>query len=98
METLALKLVATPTLILLATLAGRRFGNAIGGWVVALPLTSGPIALFLFGFAAFFAVVGALVTRAGIAAAFTLGALAAFATHGLGYAAIRRAPPPGPID
>jgi hypothetical protein len=260
MDTLALKLAATPTLIMLATLAGRRFGNAIGGWVVALPLTSGPIALFLaldqgpefarlaatgalagaaaqalyclayawlagrlawpaavmlalfvfglgglflqqfalplwavvvgvvalllavlrlmpreatsgapapppawdlparmlvatavvvgltaaapalgphlsgllatfpvfasvlavfahrshggaaarqvlwgmvsglFGFAAFFAAVGALVARAGIAPAFVLGVLAALATHGIGYALMHHEPPPGPID
>jgi hypothetical protein len=47
MDTFALKLVATPLSILSASLAGRRFGHAIGGWIVALPLTSGPIALFL---------------------------------------------------
>ncbi len=47
MQTLALKLAATPLLIGAATLAGRRWGQAIGGWLVGLPLTSGPIALFL---------------------------------------------------
>jgi hypothetical protein len=44
---LALKLSLTPILILLASLAGRRWGEAIGGWLVGLPLTSGPVAVFL---------------------------------------------------
>ena len=42
-----LKLIATPTLIGLASLAGRRWGHAISGWIVALPLTTGPIVFFL---------------------------------------------------
>ncbi|HET6845399.1 MAG TPA: hypothetical protein VFH29_01110 [Anaerolineales bacterium] len=41
------KLVTTPILIGLASLAGRRWGHAISGWIVALPLTTGPIVLFL---------------------------------------------------
>ena len=44
---LALKLSLTPILILLASLAGRRWGETIGGWIVGLPLTSGPVAFFL---------------------------------------------------
>jgi hypothetical protein len=47
MNTLALKLSLTPVLILAASLAGRRWGEAIGGWLVGLPLTSGPVAFFL---------------------------------------------------
>lgn len=47
MEVLFLKLVLTPLLIGAASLAGRRFGPAVGGWLVGLPLTSGPVALFL---------------------------------------------------
>lgn len=42
-----LKLVATPVLIGLASLAGRRWGHAVSGWLVALPLTTGPIVFFL---------------------------------------------------
>jgi hypothetical protein len=42
-----LKLIATPALIALASLAGRRWGPAISGWIVALPLTTGPIVFFL---------------------------------------------------
>ena len=30
-----------------ATYAARRWGPAVGGWIVGLPLTSGPISLFL---------------------------------------------------
>ena len=47
METLLLKLVLTPLLIGLVSLAGRRWGPAVSGWLVGLPLTSGPVALFL---------------------------------------------------
>lgn len=43
---LALKLVLTPSVIVAASLAGRRWGGAVSGWIVALPLTSGPIAFF----------------------------------------------------
>lgn len=46
-DTLVLKLLVTPLLIATASLAGRRWGPAVGGWFVGLPLTSGPIALFL---------------------------------------------------
>lgn len=44
---LLLKLVLTPLLTGLVSLAGRRWGPVISGWLVGLPLTSGPIALFL---------------------------------------------------
>src|SRR5215471_12414294 len=47
MSVLLFKLLTTPTLILVATMVSRRFGQATGGWLVGLPLTSGPIALFL---------------------------------------------------
>ncbi len=47
MTTLLLKLLLTPTLIGLASLAGRRWGPSVSGWLVALPLTSGPITLIL---------------------------------------------------
>jgi hypothetical protein len=35
-------------LIATASVAGRRWGHAISGWLVGLPFTSGPITLFLF--------------------------------------------------
>jgi hypothetical protein len=47
MESFALKLVASPLLILAASLAGRRWGQSVSGWLVGLPLTSGPVAFFL---------------------------------------------------
>jgi len=42
-----LKLVVTPLLIGAASRAARRWGPTAGGWIVSLPLTSGPVALFL---------------------------------------------------
>lgn len=47
MDSLALKLVLTPVLIGIASLAGRRWGAVVSGWLVGLPLTSGPIVFFL---------------------------------------------------
>lgn len=47
MDTLALKLVLTPLLILLVSLAGRRWGSGISGLLIGLPLTSGPVCAFL---------------------------------------------------
>lgn len=47
MDTLILKLVLTPALIGIASLAGRRWGPTVSGWLVGLPFTSGPIAFFL---------------------------------------------------
>lgn len=43
----AVKVVVTPLLIGAASMAGRRWGHHVGGWLVALPLTSGPVAFFL---------------------------------------------------
>jgi len=64
-DTLALKLVLTPILIAAASLAGRRWGQAVGGWLVGLPLTSGPVAFFV-----------ALDQGVGFAAALGFGSLA----------------------
>ena len=47
MAILLLKLVLTPALIGVASLGARRWGPMVGGWLVSLPLTSGPVALFL---------------------------------------------------
>src|SRR5207342_371124 len=46
-EGLALKLVLTPTLIGAVSMAGRRWGPGVSGWLVGFPLTSGPVAFFL---------------------------------------------------
>jgi hypothetical protein len=69
-KSLVLKLIATPGLIGAASLAGRRWGPAVGGSLVGLPLTSGPIVLFL-----------ALDHGAGFAAASALGTLAGTASE-----------------
>lgn len=45
--TLFLKVLVTPALITAATLVGRRWGEAMSGWLVGLPLTSGPVIFFL---------------------------------------------------
>ncbi|HMA34974.1 MAG TPA: hypothetical protein VKY74_10905 [Chloroflexia bacterium] len=47
MATLLFKLILSPLLIGAVSLAGRRWGPAVGGWLVGLPLTSGPVVLFL---------------------------------------------------
>ena len=47
MTTLLLKLVLTPAVMVAATLAGRRWGGAVSGWLVGLPLTSGPLVFVL---------------------------------------------------
>jgi hypothetical protein len=83
-ETLAFKLLLTPALIAAASLAGRRWGQAVSGWFVGLPLTSGPIAFFV-----------ALDQGVGFAAATALGALAAAIAEAAfclayGHAAARR--------
>jgi hypothetical protein len=44
---LLLKLSLTPILIGGASLAARRWGPSVGGWIVALPLTTGPVALYI---------------------------------------------------
>ncbi len=41
------KLLLTPLLIGLVSLAGRRWGPGVSGWLVGLPLTSAPVSLFL---------------------------------------------------
>jgi len=39
--------VLVPPLIAGVSLAGRRWGPSVGGWLAGLPWTSGPVALFL---------------------------------------------------
>lgn len=46
-ELLILKLVLVPPLIAGVSLAGRRWGPGVSGWLVGLPLSSAPISLFL---------------------------------------------------
>lgn len=44
---LLLKLFLVPMLILVASLAGNRWGPAVSGWLVSLPFTSAPVVFFL---------------------------------------------------
>src|SRR5664280_3746925 len=41
------RLVLTPLSIGGASIAARRWGPVFGGWLISLPLTSGPVSLFL---------------------------------------------------
>jgi hypothetical protein len=83
---LLLKLTLTPLLIGGASLAARRWGPSVGGWLVALPLTSGPVLLFL--------ALDQGPAFAADAAVGTLFGLAAIAAFSLAYAA---ASPLGPL-
>jgi hypothetical protein len=41
------KILLTPALIWAVSMAGRRWGAAVSGLLIGLPLTSGPVALFI---------------------------------------------------
>jgi hypothetical protein len=47
MNIFLLKLILAPIIIGSASLAGRKWGAAVSGWIVGLPLTSGPVAFFV---------------------------------------------------
>ena len=79
---LAIKLVVTPALIAIATIAGRRFGPSISGWLVGLPFTSGPVSLFL--------ALEQGTSFAAAAAAGSIGGVAASAVFAVAYAAMAR--------
>lgn len=75
---LALKLFLVPSLIYGVTLAGRRWGPAVAGWLSAFPIVSGPILLAI-----------SLEQGAGFAAAAaegTLMAVLAMVAFSLAYA------------
>jgi hypothetical protein len=82
--TLLLKLVLVPGLIALVTLAGRRFGPRVGGWLNALPLVAGPVLFFLA-----LEQGQAFVARAALSTLAGLAAVAAFAVI-YSWAAIAR--------
>jgi hypothetical protein len=98
MDTLALKITATPLLILGASLVSRRWGESVGGWLVGLPLTSGPVCFFLaldagpdFAAAAASGSLAGAASEAGFCLAYGLVALrwgwpVALAAGSLGYA------------
>jgi len=67
MSSLALKLILTPLLVGGASLVGRRWGPTISGWLIALPLTSGPIIFYVaLGQGLSFAAVTAVGVLAGV--------------------------------
>lgn len=73
---LAIKLVTTALFVSAATLAGRRWGHGVSGWLIGLPVNSAPIALFIaLGHGTRFATLAATATMAGAASqiAFALG-------------------------
>lgn len=43
----AFKLTVVPFFILALSMAGRRWGTAVSGWLVALPVVAGPIVFFI---------------------------------------------------
>jgi hypothetical protein len=79
---LLLKISLTPILIGIASLAARRWGPSVGGWLVALPLTSGPVALYI-------ALDRGTAFAAGTAEG-SIGGLLGDATFALGYAWLAR--------
>jgi hypothetical protein len=42
-----LKISLVPVVVWLASVAGRRWGHAVSGWISGLPLIAGPISVFL---------------------------------------------------
>jgi hypothetical protein len=42
-----LRILLTPVLIAVASLAGRRWGTTLSGWLVGLPFTTGPVVFIL---------------------------------------------------
>lgn len=47
MNLFLMKLVLAPLIIGSASLAGRKWGSAVSGWLVGMPLTTGPVVFFL---------------------------------------------------
>jgi hypothetical protein len=44
---IAAKALLTPILLAVCTIVSRRWGDLVGGWLLGLPLASGPVSLFL---------------------------------------------------
>lgn len=47
MDIFVLKLILAPLIIGSASMAGRKWGPAVSGWIVGMPLTSGPVIFFV---------------------------------------------------
>ena len=66
-EFLAIKLVSVPVFILIISMVARKWGPSVGGVVLGLPLTSGPVLFFLaFEQGTSFAAASALGTLIGL--------------------------------
>jgi hypothetical protein len=96
---LVLKLLLTPLIVGGASVAARRWGPSIGGWIVSLPLTSGPVLFFLaieqgpsFAAEATVGTVLGLLGICGYAVGYLVGsrrgAAAALGVASLGYVAV----------
>lgn len=82
MELFLFKLTATPLVMAIATWLSRRFGVGVGGWLAGLPLTSGPVSVFLaLQHAPQFAADAALGTMSGSASASIFCVVYAFASR-----------------
>lgn len=75
---LGLKITLVPALIAVVTLAGRRWGPGVAGWLSAFPVVSAPILFFI-------ALEQGAAFAAGAAAA-TLSAVLAILVFGIAYA------------
>lgn len=111
MLSLALKITLAPALVVAATLAARRWGDRVGGIVIAIPIVAGPVLLVLaldhgraFVQRAATGALVAIVAVCGFCLAFnraaTLGVLGAVTASWLTYAALavplaRLRTPPG---
>jgi hypothetical protein len=77
---LLLKLCLVPALIALVTLAARRWGPGVAGWLSAFPLVAGPILFFIaIEQGAAFAADAAVGTLSGLLAVLAFGILYAWA-------------------
>jgi len=64
------KIAFTPLLLAACTFVAHRWGDAVGGWLLGLPITSGPVSIFLFAeHGAGFAEKAARATLLGVVAA-----------------------------
>lgn len=87
---LALKLLLVPAFLLLVSLAGKRWGASVAGWLAGLPVVTGPILFFL-------AVERGAVFTAG-AAAMSLSAVLASVAFSVAYShAAHRMPWPAAL-
>ena len=73
---IALKLTLTPVVMAFASLASRRWGDAVGGWLTGLPIISAPVSIFLaLQYGRHFAALAAMGSIAGVVgqSAFCIG-------------------------